>query len=133
MGPGPLIWILTGFFSGLGWKEGREPACKPGDLKLRSEWVLTKEAREKALARRHQIRGSEFEERTRVLEPLEFGSVVQIQRVGGPVKRPPPKSLIQREQDPSWTPPTVKRGSSPPAARKSTVECSRGSTHGRSY
>ena len=30
-----------------------------GNLRLRKDWVLTKEARERALARRHQVRGQQ--------------------------------------------------------------------------
>ena len=57
---------------------------KPGDLCLRSEWVLTKEAREKALARRHHLRGKELDEHTRQLSTLELGTIVQVQNQHGP-------------------------------------------------
>lgn len=56
---------------------------KPGELRLRKEWILTKESREKALARRHQIRGKDLDEHTRVLSPLELGTVVQVQNQHG--------------------------------------------------
>ena len=58
--------------------------CKPENLKLRPEWVLTREAREKALARRHQIRGSDWADKTKVLNVLKVGQVVQVQNQRGP-------------------------------------------------
>ena len=62
--------------------------------------------------------------------PSKYGKCVR-PRVGGQVKRPPPKSLIQREQDPSWTPPTVRRGSSPPAARGVATSSTNTSTNNK--
>ena len=59
---------------------------KPEDLRIRPEWVLTSEAREKALARRHAVRGKELEEHTRPLSELEVGAVVQVQNQAGPHK-----------------------------------------------
>ena len=43
--------------------------CDPARLQLRAEWVLTREAREKALAKRHEARGQQLEEHTRPLQP----------------------------------------------------------------
>ena len=56
----------------------------PRDLQLRKEWVLTREARERALARRHRAHEVDLEQKTRVLEPLAVGAVVQIQNQSGP-------------------------------------------------
>ena len=52
-------------------------------MKLRKEWVLTQDAREKALAKRHLVRGKELTEKTRVLSPLVVGQVVQVQNQRG--------------------------------------------------
>ena len=57
---------------------------RPSDLELRAEWVFTREARERALARRHQVRGAELAIGTRVLEALKPGQAVQVQNQVGP-------------------------------------------------
>ena len=57
--------------------------CKPTDLRLRPEWVLTREAREQALARRHQVRGAALDSSAHPLHPLTVGTVVQIQNQAG--------------------------------------------------
>ena len=54
------------------------------DLKIRPEWVLTSQAREAALARRHEVRRQELSEHTRPLGPLSVGAVVQVQNQAGP-------------------------------------------------
>ena len=46
--------------------------CKPEGLRLRPEWLLTRDARELALARRHEVRGAQLDEHVRVLGPLAF-------------------------------------------------------------
>ena len=56
----------------------------PEDLKIRPEWVLTSQAREAALARRHEVRKQELSEHTRSLGPLGVGAVVQVQNQAGP-------------------------------------------------
>ena len=53
-------------------------------LKLRKEWILTAEAREVALARRHQLREEALSEHTRKLPILDVGDVVQVQNQTGP-------------------------------------------------
>ncbi|MCP4261713.1 MAG: hypothetical protein GY774_30050, partial [Planctomycetes bacterium] len=58
--------------------------CNPANLQLRPEWLLTRDAREKALAKRHFARESDLTEHTRPLKPLEIGCVVQIQNQRGP-------------------------------------------------
>ena len=60
--------------------------CKPENLRLRPEWVLTREAREKALAKRHEVRGAQLDEHSRLLGPLDLGTCVQIQNQAGPHK-----------------------------------------------
>ena len=46
--------------------------------------MLTREAREKALAKRHEARGQQLEDHTRPLQPLVVGTTVQIQNQSGP-------------------------------------------------
>ena len=55
----------------------------PERLVLRKEWVLTKAAREKALARRHQVRGEALAQGTRDRESLSWArwSKFRIRRV----------------------------------------------------
>ena len=48
--------------------------------------MLTREARERALARRHEVRGRQLDEHARLLGPLEVGACVQIQNQAGPHK-----------------------------------------------
>ena len=57
--------------------------CNPAALQLCKEWVLTREAREKALARRHEVRGQEFDAHAHPLHPLQVGAVVQVQNQNG--------------------------------------------------
>ena len=57
--------------------------CLLKELQLRKDWVLTAEAREKALARRHQVRGKVLAEHTRELGVLPVGQVVQVQNQTG--------------------------------------------------
>merc|ERR1712239_41281 len=61
--------------------------CNLRDLQLRPEWVLTREARERALARRHQTKEKEWSAHTKVLEELEVGTTVQVQNQTGPHAR----------------------------------------------
>ena len=60
--------------------------CVPGALQLRPEWVLTRERRELALAKRHQARGADLGQKTRELDPLHKGQVVSVQNQQGPHK-----------------------------------------------
>ena len=60
--------------------------CNPEDLQLRTEWVLTREARELALAKRHEVRGAAWEEHTRALGPLTVGTCVQVQNQASPIR-----------------------------------------------
>ena len=55
----------------------------PSDLQLHKEWILTREAREKALARRHEVRGANLDSHAHPLRPLTLGMVVQIQNQAG--------------------------------------------------
>ena len=56
----------------------------PGGLVLRPDWVMTKDAREKALAKRHRLREAELGEHSKALVELSPGDVVQIQNQTGP-------------------------------------------------
>ena len=58
--------------------------CASKDLQLRPEWVLTREAREKALARRHKSCGDDLLAGTKTLNELVAGSAVQVQNQTGP-------------------------------------------------
>ena len=60
--------------------------CEPSRLRVRKEWLLTREAREKALAKRHEVRGEQWAEHTRGLAPLVVGTTVQVQNQTGPHK-----------------------------------------------
>ena len=55
----------------------------PGGLTLRTDWVMTKDAREKALAKRHRLREAGLSEHTKALDELSPGDVVQIQNQTG--------------------------------------------------
>ena len=55
----------------------------PANLKLRPEWILTAQAREKALARRHHARKTDLETKSRPLKPLSVNDVVQVQNQRG--------------------------------------------------
>ena len=57
--------------------------CDPTQLKLRPEWILTSQAREKALARRHHLRGADRDEHAHPLPPLPLTTVVQVQNQCG--------------------------------------------------
>ena len=56
---------------------------KPGQFKPRQEWILTCEAREKALSRRHLVKQEVLTEHTKTLPPLKVGDVVSIQNQKG--------------------------------------------------
>ena len=58
--------------------------CSKENLVLRKDWVLTRDAREEALAVGHQVRGEAWSEKTRPQRPLEMGTVVQVQNQKGP-------------------------------------------------
>ena len=47
--------------------------CSLRDLQLRPEWVLPRDARERALSKRHQNKEQELSLSTKVLEPLSVG------------------------------------------------------------
>ena len=53
------------------------------ELELRKDWVLTKDMREKALAKRHQVRGAQLADKTKDLGVLELGTIVQVQNQSG--------------------------------------------------
>ena len=55
----------------------------PDNLRLRQEWNLTAEMREKALARRHLLRHEDLQSKSRPLRPLMPGDVVQVQNQRG--------------------------------------------------
>ena len=57
--------------------------CNPRDLQLRKEWILTQQARESALAKRHQLRGDDLNRQAHPLRPLHTGTVVQVQNQTG--------------------------------------------------
>ena len=54
------------------------------ELRQRKEWILTKEARETALMKRHVTMRESLSEHTKNLPPLLVGDVVQIQNQRGP-------------------------------------------------
>ena len=56
---------------------------KPGKYEPRSEWLLSQDQREKALARRHRDKGAELARGTRDQLPLEPGTVVLVQNQVG--------------------------------------------------
>ena len=51
----------------------------PDNLKLRPEWVLSSQAREKALAKRHLTRQTDLTQKSHPLKPLQVKDVVQVQ------------------------------------------------------
>ena len=53
--------------------------CSPDRLQLRSEWILTAEQREQALAKRHLVGAEQWGRATREYEPLTQGTQVMIQ------------------------------------------------------
>ena len=55
----------------------------PANLQLRQEWILTAEARERALARRHLARNTDLSAHSRPLKPLNLGDIVQVQNQRG--------------------------------------------------
>ena len=57
--------------------------CRPGALKLRKEWILTTQAREAALARRHEVRAKDLNSKAHPLHPLALGDIVQVQNQAG--------------------------------------------------
>ena len=59
----------------------------PKNLQLRPEWILMKNAREQALAKRHLTRELDLQNHTKDLKQLEIGDTVQVQN--------------QRENDPN--------------------------------
>ena len=56
---------------------------KPGQFKPRQEWILTYEAREKALSKRHLLKQEVLTEHSKELPPLKVGDVVSIQNQRG--------------------------------------------------
>ena len=56
----------------------------PRNLQIRKEWVLTRDLREKALAKRHTTRHQALLQHTHPLPPLQVGSTVQVQNQRGP-------------------------------------------------
>ena len=58
--------------------------CNPEKLKIRPEWILTAEMREKALAKHHLSRHTDLLSKSRPLKPLELGCTVQVQNQRGP-------------------------------------------------
>ena len=57
---------------------------KPGLYQPRQEWLLTRERRELALARRHVVQERRLTEHTKTLPKLEVSDVVMIQNQSGP-------------------------------------------------
>ena len=55
----------------------------PVNLQLRPEWILTAEARERALSRRHLARQTDLQSHAKQLKPLTVGSIVQVQNQRG--------------------------------------------------
>ena len=56
----------------------------PSNLKLRKEWLLTADAREKAFSTRHQRRHDQLSQHTRHLQHLAIGDIMQVQNQRGP-------------------------------------------------
>ena len=54
-----------------------------GNYEPSAGWILTRERREQALARRHIAKGSVLSEHTKELTPLSVGDVVQVQNQTG--------------------------------------------------
>ena len=57
---------------------------KPGLYQPRQEWLLTRERRELALARRHVVQEKRLTEHTKTLPKLKVSDVVMIQNQSGP-------------------------------------------------
>ena len=57
--------------------------CDPAKLKLRTEWIITSEAREKALSRRHLARHTDLASHSHPLKPLKLNDIVQVQNQRG--------------------------------------------------
>ena len=55
----------------------------PANLKLRPEWVLTAEARERALSKRHLARHVDLLSKSKPLKPLALHDIVQVQNQRG--------------------------------------------------
>ena len=55
----------------------------PANLRLRPEWVLTADAREQALAKRHLARQTDLSDKSRPLKQLKINDVVQAQNKRG--------------------------------------------------
>ena len=55
-------------------KLGDVVPCHPGELRLRKEWILTKEAREKAFSKRHLVKGAELSQKTKVGWSLRYNN-----------------------------------------------------------
>lgn len=53
------------------------------NLKLRPEWILTAQAREKALTKQHLARRTDLLQKSPPLKPLELNDVVQVQNKRG--------------------------------------------------
>ena len=68
-----------------------------GEYKPMQEWLLTREMREKALARRHLKQGEVWSEHTKELQPLKVGAVVQTQNQTGPRSKKGEKSGVVTE------------------------------------
>ena len=68
-----------------------------GEYKPRQEWLLTREMREQALAKRHLKQGDVWAEHTRELPDLKIGSIVQIQNQTGPRAKKWEKSGVVTE------------------------------------
>ena len=58
--------------------------CHPDKLKLRTEWLLTSDLREKELAKRHLSIKTDLTSKSRPLPPLKVNDVVQVQNQRGP-------------------------------------------------
>ena len=66
----------------------------PGSYEPRAEWLLTREQRELALAKRHLAKGAELTRGTRDHLPLEPGTNVLVQNQVGPSKKKWDKSGV---------------------------------------
>ena len=56
----------------------------PGNIRLRPEWVLTRVAREEALARSLEVREDQLSYQMKPLQNLEIGTIVQVKNQWGP-------------------------------------------------
>ena len=70
----------------------------PRNLKLRPEWLLTSQARQKALARRHLAREQDLQTGSHTLQPLEVCNVVQVQNQRGnnPLKWELSRTMVEK-------------------------------------